>query len=238
MDKVMTSIVVDDMYGSAGSVTAYHRGGKLMFRKKVKRSFVGTPAQLAHLDVHRRAMAAWRGLPHCVQMIWNEHAKDVEPHRPPFDHSSWISGQNLFVSAYHGFSTLGNEHCPEPMRFETFPSFAVSNVSAMEKGDNLILTMTVSGLEHAEPSRYRLYGRLQMVEAGRGCRRASMWRSVQASESGRLPEVNLIVTDWQSIWPGLAGKPRFGLRGDFVLLDSFTGYRSQKVKVSEIVELQ
>lgn len=42
-------------------------------------------------------------------------AEEVEPHRPPFDHKAYISGQNLFVSAYHGFATPGNEHVPSPI---------------------------------------------------------------------------------------------------------------------------
>lgn len=64
-------------------------------------------AQAAHLEVHRRALATWRDVPDEVKERWNEFAREVEPHRPLFDHSSWISGQNLFVSAYHGFFTSG-----------------------------------------------------------------------------------------------------------------------------------
>lgn len=238
MDKILSSVVVNDVYGSAGEVTAYHRCGKLLFRKKATRSYHGTPAQLAHLEVHRRAMAAWRGLPHQVQEVWNEYARDVEPHRPPFDHSSWISGQNLFVSAYHGFHALGYEHCPELLRFEPFPAFAFEAMSAVAVNDNLILNVAVTGLEHVERSRYRLYGRLQLVEAGRGLGGKSMWKSVLATEFSSLSVAELIVANWQSIWPERAEKSSFGLHGKFVLLDTVTGYRSQKVSVSEIVKLQ
>jgi len=81
--------------------------------------------QLEHLDVHRRALAAWRTVPHSTQLVWNRLAAEVEPHRPPFDYRAHISGQNLLVSAYHGFFTLGDEHVPEPQRFDSFPPFAI-----------------------------------------------------------------------------------------------------------------
>ena len=80
---------------------------------------------LPHLDVHRRALAAWRSISHQTQLVWNALAEDVEPHRPPFDHKANISGQNLFVSAYHGFYTLGNEHLPVPRAFDNFPPYSI-----------------------------------------------------------------------------------------------------------------
>ena len=36
-----------------------------------------------------------------------------------------LSGYNLFVSAYHGFAQLGNEHVPEPQPYPQFPSAAL-----------------------------------------------------------------------------------------------------------------
>ena len=86
---------------------------------------MSTAGQLEHLDVHRRALAAWRTVPHSTQLVWNRLAAEVEPRRPPFDHRALIFGQNLFVSAYHGFFTLGDEHLPEPQRFDSFPPFAI-----------------------------------------------------------------------------------------------------------------
>ena len=113
------SVLASDVFGSAGDVTAVHRDGKVYLRKRKVGAGTLSPAQLEHLEVHRRALAAWRRLDHETQLVWNEYAREVEPHRPPFDHSSWISGQNLFVSAYHGFHTLGNEHVPSPAPFES-----------------------------------------------------------------------------------------------------------------------
>ena len=77
------------------------------------------------MTVHRRAIAAWRSLPVEQQDLWESYSLGVEPHRPPFDHTTRISGYNLFVSAYHGFATLGNEHVPTPRAFDSFPPFAV-----------------------------------------------------------------------------------------------------------------
>ena len=125
MPQFRPSILVSDAYGSAGNTTWYHRDGKCYTRKRSHPVYGGTAGQLEHLDVHRRALAAWRTVPHSTQLVWNRRAAEVEPHRPPSDHRAHISGQNLLVSAYHGFFTLGDEHIPEPQRFDSFPPFAI-----------------------------------------------------------------------------------------------------------------
>ena len=146
MSRFHPNIVVSDVFGSAGDVTAHHRDGKTYLRKRSRPVHPMSEAQAAHLEVHRRALAAWRDVPDEVKERWNEFAREVEPHRPPFDHSSWISGQNLFVSAYHGFFTLGDEHVPEAQRFVSFPPFAVSVVEAAEVSGDLVVRVETAGL--------------------------------------------------------------------------------------------
>ncbi len=231
------SVLASDVFGSAGDVTAVHRDGKVYLRKRKVGAGVLSPAQLEHLEVHRRALAAWRGLDHETQLVWNEYAREVEPHRPPFDHSSWISGQNLFVSAYHGFHTLGREHRPEPVRFESFPGFALSVVSAVVEGEDLVLRLSVAGLEYVEASRYRLYGRVQLVEAGRGLNSRVPWKSVLASRPCSDLPVEVVLSNYRSVWPAVDGVSVFGVNMRFVLLDAVTGYRSQKHRKSCVVEL-
>lgn len=196
-----------------------------------------SPAQVAHLEVHRRALAAWRTVPQSVQEIWHEYAREAEPHRPPFDHSSWISGQNLFVSAYHGFHTLGMEHVPEPCRFESFPPFAVSVMSASVGAGALVLRLSVAGLALADASRYWLYGRVQLTEVGKGASSLVAKRSVLASEPCSVSPVSLVVEDWLDLWPSLSGLSSFRVHGSFVLLDTVTGYRSQRKRLSSVVSL-
>ena len=123
MPRFYPSVLISDAYGSVGEVTFYHRNGKCYYRKRSHSRYPGTAAQTSALDVHRRALAAWREVPHQMQLIWNRLAEEVEPHRPPFDHLTHITGQNLFVSAYHGFVTLRDEHgpLPAPGLSEEFP---------------------------------------------------------------------------------------------------------------------
>lgn len=192
---------------------------------------------MEHLEVHRRALAAWREVPHSVQEVWNEYACEVEPHRPPFDHSSWISGQDLFVSAYHGFHTLGREHRPEPVRFEPFPGFAFSDVSAVVSGEDLVLRLSVAGLEYVDASRYWLYDRVQLVVAGRGLSSRVPWRSVLASGPCSTSPVEVVLSEFRSVWPAVDGTSVLGVNMRFVLLDAVTGYRSQKHRKSFVVEL-
>ena len=231
------SVLVSDVFGSAGDVTAVHRDGKTFLRKRRSGEVVLTPAQVAHLEVHRRALAAWRTVPQSVQEVWHEYAREAEPHRPPFDHSSWISGQNLFVSAYHGFHTLGMEHVPEPCRFESFPPFAVSAMSASVEDGALVLSLSVAGLELAEGSRYWLYGRVQLTELGKGISSILSKKSVLASGPCSVSPVSLVVEDWRALWSAVSGLSSFRVHGSFVLLDALTGYRSQRHRCSFVVEL-
>ena len=231
------SVLVSDIYGSAGDVTAVHRDGKVYLRKRKVGAGVLSPAQLEHLEVHRRALAAWRGLDHETQLVWNEYAREVEPHRPPFDHSSWISGQNLFVSAYHGFHTLGSELVPSPVPFESFPPFAVEVVSAASAGDDLLLKVSVVGLEYVSASRFWLYGRVQLTAIGKGASSRVPRKSVLSLESCASSPAELVVPDWRSVWPELVEERIIRVHGSFVLLDSVTGYRSQRRRWSFKVSL-
>ena len=231
------SVLASDVFGSAGDVTAVHRDGKVYLRKRKVGAGTLSPAQLEHLEVHRRALAAWRGLDHKTQLEWNEYAREVEPHRPPFDHSSWISGQNLFVSAYHGFHTLGNEHVPSPAPFESFPSFVVEAMSATSVGDDLLLRVSVVGLEYVSASRYWLYGRVQLTAIGKGASSRVPRKSVLSLESCASSPAELVVLNWRSVWPELAGVGCFLVHGSYVLLDAVTGYRSQRRRWSFKVSL-
>ena len=237
MARFRPNIVVSDVFGSAGDVTSRHVEGETFLVKRSSVRFPGSPAQLEHLEVHRRALAAWREVPHSVQEVWNEYAREAEPHRPPFDHSSWISGQNLFVSAYHGFHTLGREHSPEPVRFESFPGFALSVVSAVVSGEDLVLRLSVAGMEYVKASRYWLYGRVQLVEAGRGKSSRVPWKSVLASGQCSGGSAEMVVSSFQSVWPAVDGASVIGVNVSFVLLDAVSGYRSQKHRQSFVVEI-
>ena len=169
------SILISDCYGSAGSVTFYHRDGKCRWRRRSSLSFAGTPAQCAALSVHRRALAAWRTIPDTEKERWHDIAKNVQPHRSPFGSGGHISGHNLFVSAYHGFVTLGDEHIPQPVEYCPFPVFAAEFVSASvaNSSDQRILLRLSMPLEK-EPERYALLCKVQLTEAGKGCNPGKM----------------------------------------------------------------
>ena len=222
------SVLVSDVFGSAGDVTAVHRDGKVYLRKKVHVGRTPTPAQAAHLEVHRRALAAWRTVPHEVQEVWNAYGAEVEPHRPPFDHLAWISGQNLFVSAYHGFYSFGREHVPEPVPFESFPPFALQALGASDVEGKLELRFSVSGLEFVDGARYWLYGTFKVLRPGKGNDGRISKRTVLATGSCVSSFVVMMVPDWLDVWPEVEGLPVVQVLGDFVLLDEVTGYRSQK----------
>ena len=71
MPAFKPSVLIDDAYGSIGDITFFHRYGKCFYRKRSHSAYPGTAAQTSALDVHRRALAAWRTVPHGIQKMWN-----------------------------------------------------------------------------------------------------------------------------------------------------------------------
>lgn len=223
-----------DGWSSVGDVTFYHRNGKCFFRKKAVCAFAGTAEQLVQSDIHRRALAAWQGLAHNVQEVWNLIARDAQPHRPPFGTDSHISGFNLFVSAYHGFARLGTERIPEPRVWEDFPSFFIDNfsVSSFSRGENsIILVCRLHLPSGVDASRYRLVGKIQFVPEGKGSNPGLMrtFLAEDVESMGRSVKVCKFVV------PGSVVGSRVQLHSRMLLLDSSSGYRSQYQKYSQVL---
>lgn len=164
----------------------------------------------------------------------------VTAHRPPFVNEGSISGYNLFVSAYHGFVTLGNEHIPEPLRFEEFPAFIIEFVSAEVVGNiDLRLRFTLDICETDNPLRYRVLGKIQLVEAGKGCHPGKM-RNFLSAETVPVPlsqdtiqnprEIIFAIPDYKNVF-GLSIQ-EYTLHIRYLLLDTVTGYRNLYHKLS------
>lgn len=226
MPKYTPSILISDCWGSVGDLTFYHVDGRCYYRKKPAGAFPGTPGQNAHLDVHRRALAAWRTLDHSVQLIWNKYAEPVISHKPPYDNTAHISGQNLFVSAYHGFTTLGNEHTPEPQPYDSFPVYAAEFASsAVVDARHLRLRFRVWFEDCPSPERYHLLLKLQLTKPGGGKNRGKM-RNFLALAHCRAGDstVDFLIRNYRAIW-GL-DLPEYQAHCRYVLLDRQTGYRN------------
>ena len=231
MPKYIPNTQFSDCWSSVGNVTFYHRNGICYFRSKAYSDFAGTADQLEQAELHRRAIKAWQGLHHDTQIIWRRMARGVASHRPPFGQKNSISGYNLFVSAYHGFAQLGNEHIPEPVMFERFPIFSLDYLDCSTAGGGLLklrFRLTLCGAE--EPERYRVLGKFQIGEPGCG-RKPGMMRNCLSNSipSGECSVIEFLVPDTV---PALEMK-QLHLR--YLLLDSKTGYRSQYHSLSAIL---
>ena len=252
MPTYSPNLLISDCYGSAGSITFYHRDGKCRWRSKSTLSFAATPRQSAALDVHRRALAAWRTIPDTEKEKWHDIARNVPPHRPPFGSGGHISGHNLFVSAYHGFHTLGDEHIPRPVEFRPFPVFVAGfmGTEAVNASD-LRITLKLSMSEANNPTRYVLLCKVQLTEAGKGCNPGRM-RNFLAEDvpdtvpvvisSEALPELsgtvqvkNVAVTipDYRT-FSGTV-QDSYSLHIRYMLIDRDTGYRSRYQKLSAVI---
>ena len=200
-------------------------------RSKAYSDFAGTADQLEQAELHRRAIKAWQGLYHDTQIIWRRMARGVASHRPPFGQKNSISDYNLFVSAYHGFAQLGNEHILAPVMFEPFPIFSLDylNCSAIDGGLlRLRFRLTMCGTDEAE--RYRVLSKFQIGVTGCG-RNPGMMRNCLSKSipSGECSVIDLRVTNT------VQALEMMQLHLRFLLLDSKTGYRSQYHSMSAII---
>ena len=237
MPKFKPSVLIADCWGSMGDLTFYHVDGRCYYKKKNQCSFPGTAGQNAQLDVHRRALAAWRTLNHSVQLTWNSLAEPVISHKPPFDNVAHISGQNLFVSAYHGFYTLGNEHIPTPQPWEKFPVYAVEFISSDRPSpDNLRLRFSVTFENCERPDRYQLLFKLQLTKPGGGKNKGKMrnFLSVAPCSAGDST-VDLLVPNYRAIWD--LDLPAYQVHCWYLLLDRQTGYRNIHTPLSFPISL-
>lgn len=226
------SILLSDAYGSAGEVTFYHRNGRCYTRRRVKASYPGTPSQLAHLAVHRRAMAAWASLDPETQKLWNAYETTAESHRPPFDHKAHISGNNLFMSAYHGYALMGKEQIPQPHPFRAFSPFAVAFLSASVEAGSLVLSVDAHLPEIPDAVFYRLYARIRLTKPGRGFGvRGMKGFLAEGNGSGRI---TIRIPSYKEIWNIPDGV--FQIQAQCVLLDSRTGFRSQYQRAIQVIK--
>ena len=231
------NLLISDCYGSAGSITFYHRDGKCRWRSKSTLSFTATPGQCAALDVHRRTLSAWRTIPDTEKEKWHEIARNVPPHRPPFGYGGHISGHNLFVSAYHGFHTLGNEHIPGPMEFRPFPVFVAEFVlaNAVNTSD-LRITLNLSMSEANNPTRYSLLCKVQLTEAGKGCNPGKMRNFLAAEDTTQSSNLLTLTIPDYATFSGISSTA-CTLHLRYLLIDRHTGYRSRHQSLSAEVSL-
>ena len=225
-----------DCWSSVGNVTFYHRNGVCYFRKRAVCSFGGSAGQVAVSDVHHRALAAWRELGHDVQLQWNAIAASVRPHRPPFDGSAHITGHNLFVSAYHGFAQLGDEHIPVPMARRAFQPFSVEMAGCEAVAGVLVVRFRVRMPQESEPTRYRLHTKIQLTTPGGG-KRPGYMRVFVAEGNCSSPDciAEVRVPDYKTLWNLDLTSYRMHCR--LSLIDTVTGYRNDWITGSFDVSL-
>lgn len=155
-----------DCYSSVGNITFYHRNGECFYKTKPNPIFPGTTGQQGQLSLHRKAIAAWRTLTHETQLQWNSLAKGVLSKRPPFNNSTHISGYNLFVSAYHGLATIGNERIPLPKPVPQFPEIYLEYRSAEVSSNGSLEIIFIITPEGKQLQDYFLLGKLQLTKPG------------------------------------------------------------------------
>lgn len=237
MPKYQPNIRFSDCWSSVGDVTFYHRNGVCYWKKKAHPQFPGTLSQMEAQSVHLRALQAWRTLDPLTQEQWNMLSLTVPSHRPPFKKDHHITGHNLFVSGYHGFAQLGNEHVPVPRAYEDFPAvFCEFASAAVVEGEMLLLRLRtlLDGCEN--PARYRVAVRLQLTAPGRG-RQPGYLRSFVASANCTAEDciVEIVVPGYKDIWDLEMVSYQVHMR--YFLIDSETGYRNIFKKKSFLISL-
>ena len=142
------------------------------------------------------------------------------------------SGNNLFVSAYHGFATLAVEHVPQPVPFETFPSFLVKILGTSAVDDVLQIRWKLEA--HDPENRYRLLTKIQLARPGAG-RSPGRMINYLAEGSANDPSVTSFIPGYKVV-SGF-DLDAYQVHARCILLDTKTGYRSQFLAISGVIEL-
>ena len=170
-------------------------------------------------------------IPHAVQLQWRELAKSVPSHRPPYDEHHHISGFNLFVSAYHGFAQLGNEHVPEPQPFPEFPSAALEVLEIIPGAETATIRCRLTLADTVHPERWHLSARIQLTAPGVGCDPGKM-RSCMAIPVGPI-EIGQSISSrdvtFTSACCVISGPIQAHIKYRFI--DEVTGYRNNWKKM-------
>ena len=231
MPKFTPTALIQDCWSSIGDITFYHRNGQCYWKRKPRTPFVGSPSQLDQQQVHLRAIKAWQHQPHAVQLQWNDYARSVPSHRPPYNEKHHISGFNLFVSAYHGFAQLDNEHVPEPQPFPQFPSAALELLQIIPGTGLATLRCRLTLTDTVHPERWHLSARIQLTAPGVGCDPSKM-RSCMATSSGYIEigqNTSSCDVTFTSACCVISGPIQAHIKYRFI--DEVTGYRNNWKKM-------
>ena len=225
MPKFIPSAGIEDCYGSSGNITFYHRDEQCFYRKRPASVPAGTPSQLETSALHRRALQAWRTLDHQTQKTWAAYGSAVLSRRPPYDGTTHITGHNLFVSAYHGFAQLGDEHIPEPLPWESFPLFsAIFDSAYLTEDGQLQLRFRVFLSNTEESERYRLHIKADIRKTDEASCRSWPRVFVAGENCTGTESLATVAVDYFSTLSGiLSGE--YNVRSKYLLIDTRTGYR-------------
>ncbi len=240
MPRYYPNNLFTDCWSSVGNITFFHRNGLCYWKTKPLPVFPGTSAQLSQLNIHRRAIAAWKNVPGLQKELWNRYALDVPAHKPPFTEYNHISGYNLFISAYHNFAILGDEKTPKPKPFINFPEFVMEFCKAERVGEfGLKMVFKLFADARFSIDGYAVLAKLQLCEIGKGSNPGKM-KNVPASDvvlisepdlfSLGVYEVSFLIEDYRS-FSGL-DLDSYSVHMRYLLIDRVRGYRSQYLKLS------
>ena len=227
MPKYHPNTRFTDCWASVGNITFYHRDGLCYFRTKAKPVFPGTSHQQVHLSIHKRALQAWRNISHEEQLEWIALATQVKSKRPPYDLKTCISGYNLFVSAYHGYASIGDEKIPEPKPMPDFPTLSLKLISSTVVGKTLQVKFKIENL-HASLQNFIIASRIQLVNLGAGTNPGKM-RNHQAELTDNIATFTIPL-------PNQDHKP-YTLHMRYFIIARTTGYRSMQTRQSEDIRL-
>ena len=227
MPKYHPNTRFTDCWASVGNITFYHRDGQCYYRTKANPVFPGTSHQLVQVSIHKRALQAWRNISHEEQLEWNALATQVKSKRPPYDHKTSISGYNLFVSAYHGYASIGDEKIPEPKPMPDFPTLSLKLISSTVVGKTLQVKFKIENL-HASLHNFTIASRIQLVNLGAGTNPGKM-RNHQAELTDNIATFTIPLPNQDH--------NSYTLHMRYFLIDRTTGYRSMQTRQSEDIRL-
>ena len=129
-------------------------------------------------------------------------------------------------------ATLGREHTPSPAPFEKFPTFLVRILGALAQDGTLYIRWKLDIVDSED--RYRLLTKVQLASPGRGLSTGDL-RNFLAEGTANDAAVTSCIPNYKSIWNLVLES--YQIHARCILLDTRTGYRSQFLAISGVIEL-
>ena len=229
---IKTSMAIDEMSGSAGSVTAAKNANRQYLKKRVTPK---NPRTSAQLEVRARMAANAKGfanLSEAQRVSFNEFARSLKG-RAVFGESAVLSGANVYTRLNNNLMLVGQAAIYDVPEIPVLPVFSIASFSATKGASDAenAMTLSLTGLSGSTNSTLVINATAQF-SAGRAKASAAL-RVIDTVDADISDAVDLkqAYVDKFGEFPQEGNK----IQVEVYVIDNVTGFATLKQSIVAIV---